>query len=264
MLSRTLAHSNKSFFIDVDLEVKFTAESGSSTIIPLSKKWNTLGIQLSGGLDSALLLFLSAKAIQEQNLDIKIQPISIFIPTKAKNIVATNSIIQKVREITGADFIKDGIVYNMPRNETSNNEGKKDKFFKDTIMELLKNKKIDFEFNGNTKNPPEEIRKNFKHDLYRQTNRDNAQSIYSGRRHASPHYHMNKSDIINLYVKYNLIDALSALTVSCDEDIDIVHEKQFTVPCKQCWWCQERAWGFNSNNVKDPAPILTYEEYLRS
>lgn len=263
MIKRKLANSKKIYKINADIEIEFTADSGSSTVIPLGKNWKTVGIQLSGGLDSALVLFLTTKAIQEQNLDIKIQPISIFIPTKVKNIVATNSIIQKVREITSANFINDGLVFNMPLSETSHVDGKKDKFFDNTLINLFNNGTIDFEFNGNTKNPPEDIRKHFKNDEYRQKNRDNARSIYTNPYGASPHYNVDKRDIINLYIKHNLIESLAPLTVSCDEDIKTVHAQQLNVPCGQCWWCQERKYGFDSNNIKDPAPVLTYEEYLK-
>lgn len=262
MLLRKLANSDKVTNIFADVEVEFTADSGSSTIIPLSNQWNTLGIQLSGGLDSALLLFLTAKAIKEKNLNIKIQPISVFIPTKVKNIVATDSIINTVRSITGVDFINDGLVFNMPLEETTTHDGKKDLFFKNMIKNLFVSGHINFEFNGNTKNPPEDVRRNFKNDQFRQKNRDDAQSIYTSTHSASPHYRMDKRDIVNLYTKYDLINTLAPLTVSCDENINVVHDFEMTVPCGKCWWCQERMYGFDSNDVTDPAPTLSYEQYL--
>lgn len=262
MLVRKIANSGEYTEINADVEFEFTADSGSSTIIPLGKDWHTVGIQVSGGLDSALLLFLTTKAIQESGLNIRIQPISVFIPTKVKNIAATDAIIDKVREITGVDFINDGLVFDMPMEETTTHDGKKDGFFVKMIRSMFIDGKIDFEYNGNTKNPPEEVRKHFKNDQHRQRNRDNATSIYNTSHSASPHYNMDKSDIVNLYIKYNLVDTLAPLTVSCDENIAVVHEYETTVPCGTCWWCRERAWGFKSNNIDDPAPVLTFEEYL--
>lgn len=261
MLLRKKSNSDAVLRVRADLEETFTADSGSSTIIPLGKNWKTVGIELSGGLDSALLLYLTTLAIQRHKLDIRIQPISIFIPTKAKNIVATNAIINKVKELTDANFINDGIVINMPLSETSSDDGKKDNFFKTSLLKMFKDGIIDFDLNGNTKNPPAAIRKHFKHDNLRQKNRDTAISIYNATTSASPHYNMDKHDIVNLYIKYNLIHELATLTISCDENIDIVKEYKTTVPCGSCWWCHERSWGFKSNNVEDPAPILTYEEY---
>lgn len=262
MLIRQIANKETYEEINADLEIEFKADSGSSTIIPLGKNWDTVGIQLSGGLDSALLLFLTVKAVEESGLNIKIQPISVFIPTKVKNIAATDAIIDKIRNITDVDFINNGIVIDMPMNETSTADGKKDKFFSNMIKEMFHTGKINFEYNGNTKNPPADARKYWKNDEFRQKNRDNACSIYTTSHSASPHYNMNKKDIINLYHKHNLIETVAPLTVSCDENISVVHDLKTTVPCGTCWWCEERKWGFESNNIKDPAPTLSYNDYL--
>lgn len=263
MLLRKIANSARYEEIHADIEVEFSADSGSSTIIPLGKDWRNVGIQVSGGLDSALLLFLTVKAIEQSGLDIKIQPISVFIPTKVKNIASTEAIISKVREITKVDFINDGIVYNMPLEETSTHDGKKDQFFINMIKELFHQGKIDFEFNGNTKNPPEHVRANWRNDHYRQKNRDNASSIYTTAFSASPHYNMNKSDIVNLYLKYNIFNDIVPLTCSCDENINVVYDNRLNVPCGTCWWCEERRWGFESNDVFDIASVLSFNEYLK-
>jgi hypothetical protein len=261
---RILANSTKQIDIDIDVEERFTADSGHSTIIPLSNKWKTLGIQVSGGLDSALLLYLSTIAIQKHNFDIKIQPISVYIPTKAKNIVSTNSIIDKIREITNASFINDGLILNMPLSEATHIDNKKNIFFNSQIRMLFDQGIINFDFNGNTQNPPESIRKYFKNDETRQKNRDDAQSIYNSRTCASPHYMMDKADIINLYLKHNIFKDISPMTISCDENIDIIHKHQLTVPCGRCWWCSERKYGHDANNVEDLSPTLTHEEYLNT
>lgn len=262
MIVRKLANSNEYAEINADIEIEFTADSGNSTVIPLGNDWKTVGIQVSGGLDSALLLYLTTKAIQQSGLNIRIQPISVFIPTKVKNIVATETIIDKVRELTGVDFINDGLVFDMPMEETSTHDGKKDGFFVKMIRDLFMDGTIQFEYNGNTKNPPEEARANWKNDQFRQKNRDNATSIYNTSHSASPHYGMHKGDIVNLYLKYDLLNELAPLTVSCDENIEVVHEHKTTVPCNTCWWCRERAWGFETNDVLDPAPVLSYDQYL--
>jgi len=262
MLIRKKSNSEEFLEIFADIEVEFTAESGSSTIIPLSNEWKAVGIQVSGGLDSALLLYLTTKAIQEKELDIEIQPISVFIPSKVKNIACTEAIIDKVRELTGANFIRDGLVFDMPWEETTTHDGKKDKFFVNMIRDLFHSGTISFEYNGNTKNPPCEARKGWKNDEHRQKNRDNASSIYNTSHSASPHYNMDKADIINLYLKYDIFNEIAPLTCSCDENIDIVHEFELTVPCGSCWWCEERRYGFEENDVEDPAPVLSYQEYL--
>jgi hypothetical protein len=262
-MRRQLANTQEYEEIFVDREIKFTADNGTSTVIPLHKEWNTLSIQLSGGLDSALLLYLSTKAIQEQNLDIKIQPITFFIPKKIKNVVVTKSIIEKVKELTKCNFINDGIVFDIPMSESGHENNKKNRFIELTLRDLLVNGKTDFDLNGNTKNPPEEIRINWPNDEYRQKNRDAAVSIYTSRRSASPHYGIDKYGIINLYYKYGILESLAPLTCSCDENVSVLKETQRNVPCKNCWWCLERQWGFDSNKLKDPARTVTWKQYKK-
>jgi hypothetical protein len=265
MLLRQKANSDIMLEVYAEIEEKFTADSGHSTIVPLHPEWNTVGIQLSGGLDSALLMYLTTLAIKKHGLKTKIQPISVFIPSKVKNIASTVKIIDKVRELTdGHDIINDGLVFRMPMEETSTEDGKKDGFFIKTIRQLFKDKVIDFEYNGNTKNPPDEARVGWKNDQWRQKNRDNAESIYNSTHGASPHYGMDKADIINLYLKYpRLYEEVAPLTCSCDENVTVVDSGRLNVPCGNCWWCEERKYGFSTNGVEDPAPVLTYEEYCK-
>jgi len=265
MLQRKKANSDEMIDVFVEFEETFTADSGHSTIIPLNSEWKAVGIQLSGGLDSALLLYLTTLAIQKHNLDVKIQPLSVFIPSKVKNIASTVKIIDTIREITGdTTIIQDGMVFRMPMEETSTQDGKKDGYFVKMIRQQFHDGVVSFEFNGNTKNPPDEARVGWKNDQHRQKNRDHAESIYNSMHSASPHYGMDKADIINMYLKYpELYEKVAPLTCSCDENVSVVDQNRTTVPCGNCWWCEERNYGFSSNGVEDPAPILTYEEYCK-
>ena len=40
---------------DIEYEIKYTVSSGNSTIIPLNSTWNSVIIQVSGGLDLSLI-----------------------------------------------------------------------------------------------------------------------------------------------------------------------------------------------------------------
>lgn len=242
---------NKNFNIEIDFEETYTSDDGNSTVIPVNKNWKTLGIQVSGGLDSALLLYLTALTFKKHNLEINIQPITIDLIVKIDSRPNVINIINKVRELTDYKFINESLFFKLPE-DISRIRRANISFFKKVLDELHFSKVIDFEFNGNTKNPPENVRKNFiNDDYYRHHNRDNRTTIYNGTTSASPHALMNKKDIVNLYRHFNILDQLAPLTVSCNENIETIIDQKLSVPCKKCWWCNERAWGFESNNLVD-------------
>lgn len=54
----------------------------------------------------------------------------------------------------------------------------------------------------------------------------------------APFIAVNKKKIAELYTEYNVLDDLFPITRSCyNRDISIGH-------CKMCWWCDERRWAF--------------------
>lgn len=54
--------------------------------------------------------------------------------------------------------------------------------------------------------------------------------------HYQPFINYDKKHIAKLYKQYNLQD-LAELTVSCEAE-------NGPRPCKNCWWCKEKYWGF--------------------
>ena len=52
-----------------------------------------------------------------------------------------------------------------------------------------------------------------------------------------PWAYKNKQDIAKEYAEFNL-NELANITNSCI--------KSTPVPCRECWWCKERYWAFNS------------------
>jgi len=239
-------------------ETKYTATNGQSTIIPLNPNWKAVGVQLSGGLDSALLLYLTTKTIKENNLDVKILPFSIEVPSKAKNLSSARKIISVVSDLLDAeDIILPGKELFMPEEKSTHKRNKKNMYFNREVKNLLRSGEVDFEFNGNTKNPPSKVRKKFiNNKVGRMRDRDARTSIYNGTYSASPHAMIDKQGIISLYIKHDLIDILATHTLSCDANISDIIKFQMDIPCGKCWWCNERKWGFESNKISDPAPVL--------
>ncbi len=237
---------------NVEFEERWEVSGGNATIIPINTKWKNVGVQVSGGLDSAILLYLLVKTLQKHNLDIKIIPISLEIHNKAKNLGSSRAVIAKIKELTG--FQNFGESVEVIGNERQAKFEEKDEFFLSVIRNLFFTEQIDYNLNGVTRNPPLEVCKDFKFNEYREFIRDNPQTIYNSPTNASPHAFMTKKDIIELYIIHGVLDELAGLTLSCDEHLDVIQRNSWDIPCGTCWWCSERRWGLESNGIN-------YERY---
>ncbi len=235
----------------VDKEFVIEAKGEMKTIIPYSSSWKTLLIQVSGGLDSALLLFLTANLLKENGSSVKILPFSLEVPTKAKALDSARRIISTVKELTGYQFFAESFEYEIPFEKSTYK--RKDDAFLTQLRRLYHENAFCFEFNGNTRNPPASARCDFLRDFTRESFRDHRTSIYNGAESASPHAMIDKSGIVYLYKKFGILDSLASQTVSCDANIEDVAAHNLDIPCGECWWCEERAWGFRENNIIDPA-----------
>ncbi len=240
--------------VHVEKEVIYESIDGMKTIIPYSSDWNKLLVQVSGGLDSTLMLYLTLKAFKRLNSKVLIQPLSLEVPTKAKNLSSVRAVLQKMQELIDYEYLLPNLEVQMPLDHAGID--KKDRFFKDTIRNLFKTDSVSFEFNGNTKNPPEQARSFFPHDEFRELKRDHRSTIYNIAVSASPHALNNKKGIVYLYKKEGLLDELAPLTVSCDINLDEAEQRHLPIPCDHCWWCYERRWGFTANG-------FTNEEFDR-
>lgn len=249
MIKETLHYGPQE--ISADQEIEFASVDGMKTIIPYSRDWQNLIVQVSGGLDSALLLFLTAKALNELGSTTRITPLSLEVPTKVKNLASARKVIDTVAGITGYPYLQKGVEVIMPKEEA--HPDRKNKFFSQVVQNLMRDLGGDFEFNGNTKNPPESVRQEFRDDEWREMTRDDRTTIYNWKSSASPHAFNDKRGIVFLYKKFGIVEALATHTLSCDIDLDEKIERNLPTPCGECWWCRERAWGFASNHIADPS-----------
>ena len=91
--------------VPVEFEESWYASSGRCCLIPMNSQWHTIGIQVSGGLDSAMLMYLTAKSILKHGLSTKILPISFEVPNKAKNLSSARSVIEIIAAALNFDQI---------------------------------------------------------------------------------------------------------------------------------------------------------------
>ena len=187
-----------------------------------------IGLHMSGGVDSALMAYLTAKFIYDNNLkDVKIVPVHgwnrkeksyFYSPTVVRNI------LNVIRPLFPTVQIDNVYLYAYDKLEGDT----KSKYALPNIQLLHKEKIVDGFAYGSTREPPAEDLKEMGIESIGRT-----ELIRKG----GPVGAYTKKDVAELYNKHNLMDNLFPVTVSCVGNEPITH-------CKICWWCKERYWAF--------------------
>lgn len=187
------------------------------------KKWNKIGVQVSGGADSAITLYKIAKSLPEKS----IIPISYSDPNAAYNIPLMNApaVVEycKVKFKNISDHIIIPITYEHWRE--------KSKIMRSLNIELGAKGVIDFLVSGRTAIPPGMSSEN-RPERVNDFNVWQDEDLY-GKRLYKPFTGIDKKQIWKFYQEEGVED-LWDLTGSCVR----------TYPaCGECWWCKEREYA---------------------
>lgn len=210
---------------------------------------------MSGGADSSLMCYLLAKTIQDRGLKTKIYPNTCEFLHRPYNLRCAHEVVQKVTELTGYNF-EIHPCFIIPNHKGNFSDDDKIVVMARYHRQFAKSFQWKTIFNGLTANPPLERVSDTSH-AHRQTCRDDLE--WRKKQEAKPgltlpFLHVDKKVIGALYKKYNLIDTLLPLTRSCEaerEETDFFTKDCFEVRPRgeECWWCLERAYGFEGLGV---------------
>lgn len=221
----------------------------------IDNKFNKIGISLSGGMDSSILLYILCDVISNDfNNQIKIIPIT-GVGDSLKEVVLP--IISYVRN-------KYNLVPFEPHEFIEYNTNFETKWFKYHIpfhTKLYNDKKIDVLLHAGTRNIPEDELKNIEfNEKSIDTNRSLSPTqivkelgfrTYEDSGHPQWNIFMNqdKKFTAELYTELNLHNNLAPLTWSCvSTPLDSVFKDKekhiFSEPCKKCYWCAEKFWAY--------------------
>jgi hypothetical protein len=220
---------------------------GQTAEVVIPKQAKRIGVSMSGGADSTMLCYLLAKQIKEQNLDVKIHPISAKFKVRPWSYSLADKAVTYIKDdLQCSEVFGQHYWFNVPLDECKSDE-EKQKHFGHIFSFLLNNKFIDHFFSGKTKNPAQDVMDTF-FDKSPQLDRNNPteKNIYKSEIETVPWAMVDKRFIINLYKKYDLINNLLPITRSCEGDVNIT--ENFTKTCGICWWCEERNWALQSIN----------------
>ena len=197
--------------------------------------WNNIhgpiGVSVSGGADSALLLYFLMKYHNDT--------IHIFtLADKSKfyrNAKQCLHVVDWCRTRFGYENFQHHIIHSDAQNANDLTH-LPDQYFK--------SKQIVKFFRGDTANPPKEVVDNFqttdRQDSWEEQRRDPTitRDIEIGEAAIFPFTNIDKKEIANIYRAEGLHE-LYKLTISCESTIDLG-----PIHCDDCWWCEERKWGF--------------------
>jgi len=198
-----------------------------------------VGINLSGGADSAILLYYLMKHSKD-----KIHIFSLGNNDKRRvNISVATEVVEKCIQLTGNINIAHHINY----CETQTG---------DTVYvtpkQFTEEKRVKIVYSGLTANPPKEVLDTFKlkslelDDRAPNVNRD-VLSLDDTK--YSPWANIDKRKIASMYKEENLIEKLFPITRSCEYDPTHHYFRDDVKDpgaghCGECWWCEERYWAF--------------------
>ena len=194
-----------------------------AVLIELPEEKKRIGVMLSGGADSALLLYMIAKEQFLHNADHDIIPLTIARSDGA--VLYSPGIVNYVNKFFGM---------NIPQPVQI---GKPDLPHKDVVrlgvVAAFAKHKLDYVYLGETQLPPDPVL-----------------GVYPVRSQQSPHQQvilpfvdLYKTHVIDMYYTLRQEELLK-LTHSCTE--------RTIWRCDECFNCSERAWAFNKLNRTDP------------
>ncbi len=249
----------KNLYENLNLD-NFILDDKYGVILPICKNWKKIGINLSGGADSAMMTWILCQTIIKYNLDITIDIITFnrnyilkpwqgFYSLRVYNWFKDhfNKIISK--RIEG--FVPPELEHCEIPNLLNGRSG--DQIIIESFNEyLISSKKIDAVYNATTKSPPIEGGMPNRYcdpELQDLINKKLTEfNSFKG---------ITKDHIIKIYYDYNLHELLD-LTRSCEVninnlDFDEYKEGTLVPTCntlensenQKCWWCKERNWAIN-------------------
>jgi 7-cyano-7-deazaguanine synthase in queuosine biosynthesis len=184
-----------------------------------------IAINVSGGADSALLLYILMKYSQHEVIAVT----SGHSGIDNCNTIAATRIVNKIVELTDNYNVEHSITY------MREFEGKKA-----VNQSLVSDENIKVYYLGITSNPPDAVAITFNSEVLGEEDRSPSVVRPLWLREGAiyiPFYNIDKLKVAEMYDYLGITDTLFPLTVSCTKNSDGTH-------CDNCWWCSEREWAF--------------------
>jgi len=199
-----------------------------------------VGIMVSGGVDSSILLYYLMKNTADT---IHIYTTGSNLKFRRNSIVAP-IVVEKCIQLTGNNNVVHHIHYDEAATDSSMCDAPKNDVESGNLNRV---------YDGTTMNPPNEVASNFvpifDFDYSRKDDGNNVK-YYHNDNFYMPWANTDKQGIAKMYREENLIDTLLKVTRSCEYDPTCEYFTLNNIKdpglghCGECWWCKEKEWGF--------------------
>lgn len=199
--------------------------------IPIIEEGN-VGIAVSGGADSALLLYILMNHLSKNQ--------KLFVYTLAKSPTFYSSAVYSNKVI---NYCIDNLNFKNIEHNIRYLENQTHDILYEPMLEDFNNNKISKFYSAVTANPPKKIADSFcgseSNVCHNDRNPEIYRDIFRGNHSVTPFTNVDKKKINEMYKSLELFDLFN-LTKSC-ESYEIEYKNTH---CGKCWWCKEREWGF--------------------
>jgi len=235
--------------------MKLSDNFGQSIEFELSTNTRQIGVNCSGGADSAILLYMICDYIQQNDIDATVSVMTCANDNKNRwNARKAASVINYTINKLKFNSIDMHYIYYRDRQDI--------KYFHEVEAKLFADGRIDLLVAGITANPKvtaivEDSNGNMidlSHNALVERNSNQAPqwtTSTNGNKFYTPFINVDKRFVASMYSEYNVMDMLD-LTRSCEatpQPPGLVHTVEYdpnfeNQPCGKCWWCLERKWAF--------------------
>lgn len=214
--------------------------------LPDNKK--NVGMKISGGMDSAIILYMLSYYVKHERPDIKIYPITTLLETRPFQIKYSTIVINFMKEKFGNEIFG-------PHSTNSAKDIDVYVHSQDTLLtEAYEKYNLDCHFSGLTSNPPtSEVPAPKGQDPGRVRSlgdripkKISKKILLNGNQGIAilPLVDYHKKQVKEFYDYFNIFEELFPITYSCEE---VGHSIDYH--CGHCWQCKERFWGAGNRLV---------------
>jgi len=233
-------------------EMRLSDSFGQTLDFDIDPKYKKIGVNLSGGADSAILFYIVCDYLkQNDRTDTSVSVMSCANDLKHRwNVRKAADVINFTIDRLDFNPIDTHYSYYRPKQEL--------KYFYEVEKQLFAENRVDLVTRRiNKKKKDVAIVENIQGDLVdlatdalpirTSDNKPHLQTNPLGNSFYTPFINFDKRFVAAMYDHYGVRDTLFPLTRSCEAipdprlGFDPAFEKE---PCGECWWCLERKWAF--------------------